>query len=200
MTPGDRVDRGSASVWVLACSALVLLIGVATSLRTAAVLARHRAESAADFAALAAAGRIGLGNDSCVAAAALAAANGAALVRCRAQLGSDGRTGTVDVAVSLPVRLPVLGTERVIATARAGRLGTQRVGSTGRAGQFATAACHGTKSLVASACAAVRTRRRRHSSRSVTCGDDWFTGKVRLARIMSRRVGYRRRRCATPTP
>jgi secretion/DNA translocation related TadE-like protein len=134
VTPGNRPDRGSASVWVLACSALVLLIGVATSLRTAAVLARHRAESAADFAALAAAGRIGLGGDSCTAAAALAAANGATLVRCRADLGSDGRTGTVDVAVSLPVRLPVLGNELVIATARAGRLGAQRIGATARAG------------------------------------------------------------------
>jgi secretion/DNA translocation related TadE-like protein len=144
VTPGHRVDGGSASVWVLACSALVLLIGVATSLRTAAVLARHRAESAADFAALAAAGRIGIGGDSCGAAAALAAANGAALVRCRAKLGPDGRIGTVDVAVSLPVRLPVLGIERVIATARAGRLGTQPVGATARARQPATAACDGT--------------------------------------------------------
>ena len=134
MTPGNRLDTGSASVWVLTCSALVLLIGVATSLRTAAVLARHRAESAADFAALAAAGRIGLGADSCAKAAALAAANGATLVRCRANLGSDGRTGTVDVAVSLPVRLPVLGIERVIATARAGRLGALRVDATDGAG------------------------------------------------------------------
>jgi secretion/DNA translocation related TadE-like protein len=127
VTPGCRGDRGSASVWVLACSALVLLIGVATSMRTAAVLARHRAESAADFAALAAAGRIGLGGDGCAAAAALAAANGAALVRCLAELGPDGRTGTVDVSVSLAVQLPVLGAERVIATARAGRLAADSV-------------------------------------------------------------------------
>ena len=136
MTSGGRAERGSASVWVLACSALVLLIGVATSLRTAAVLARHRAESAADFAALAAAGRIGLGGDGCAAAAALAAANGAALVRCRLNFGLDGRTGTVDVSVSLAIRLPALGVERVIATARAGRLG-------------ATAACDGVGGCVA---------------------------------------------------
>jgi secretion/DNA translocation related TadE-like protein len=134
VTPGYRADRGSASVWVLACSALVLLIGVATSMRTAAVLARHRAESAADFAALAAAGRIGVGGDSCAAAAALAAANGAALVRCRTNLGPDGRTGIVDVSISLAVRLPVLGTERVVATARAGRLDEELV-RTERAGR-----------------------------------------------------------------
>lgn len=109
-------------MWVLACSVLVLLIGVATSLPTAAVLARHRAESAADFAALAAAGRIGVGGDGCIAAAAFAAANGAALVRCRSNIAPDGRTGTVDVAVSLSVVLPVLGAQRVTATARAGRL------------------------------------------------------------------------------
>jgi secretion/DNA translocation related TadE-like protein len=127
VTPGCRGDCGSASVWVLACSALVLLIGVATSMRTSAVLARHRAESAADFAALAAAGRIGLGGDGCAAAAALAAANGATLVSCRAELGPDGRTGTVDVSVSLAVRLPVLGAERVIVTARAGRLAADSV-------------------------------------------------------------------------
>jgi secretion/DNA translocation related TadE-like protein len=120
-------------VWVLACSALVLLIGVATSLRAAAVLARHRAESAADFAALAAAGRIGVGGDSCAAAAALAAANGAALVRCRPRLGPDGRSGIVDVSVSLAVRLPVLGAARVTATARAGRPSAARVVATARA-------------------------------------------------------------------
>ena len=136
MTSGYRADKGSASVWVLACSALVLLIGVATSMRTAAVLARHRAESAADFAALAAAGRIGLGGDSCAAAAALAAANGAALVHCRTNLATDGRTGTVEVSVSLAVRLPGLGMERVVATARAGRLGAERVVATARAGRL----------------------------------------------------------------
>jgi secretion/DNA translocation related TadE-like protein len=145
---------------VLACSALVLLIGVATSLRTAAVLARHRAESAADFAALAAAGRIGLGGDSCAAAAELAAANGAALVRCRAYVGSDGRTGTVDVTVSLPIQLPVLGIERVIATARAGRLGAQRLSATTPARELATAACDATVGCSAPRAAALAKRRR----------------------------------------
>jgi secretion/DNA translocation related TadE-like protein len=174
VSAGSRADRGSASVWVLACSALVLLIGVATSLRTAAVLARHRAESAADFAALAAADRIGVGNDSCAAAAALAAANGAALVRCRTALGPDGRTGTVDVWVSLAVRLPVLGVERVVATARAGRLAAE--GSSRHAGWAVrrraeeslprepsgsvTAACDGTRGCLAPRAPAARVTRR----------------------------------------
>lgn len=122
MRRGHRGDRGSASIWVLACSALVLLIGVAAALRSTAVLARHRAEAGADFAALAAAERIGVGDDSCAAAAELATANGAALVGCDLQPGPDGRSGIVDVSVRLTVTLPVLGAQRVTATARAGRL------------------------------------------------------------------------------
>jgi secretion/DNA translocation related TadE-like protein len=117
-------DRGSASIWVLACSTVVLLIGVAASLRTSAVLARHRAESAADFAALAAAGRIGLAGDGCELARSIAAANGGRLMRCRIALGDDARSGTVDVAISLSVHLPGVGAQRVTASARAGRLGT----------------------------------------------------------------------------
>jgi secretion/DNA translocation related TadE-like protein len=115
-------DRGSASIWVLVCSAVVLLVGVAASLRTTAVLARHRAESAADFAALAAAGRIGVAADSCTVARSIAAANGALLVRCRTILAADGRNGTVDVTISVTVHLAGLTAQRVVATARAGRL------------------------------------------------------------------------------
>ncbi len=115
-------DRGSATIWVLACTALVLLVGVAVSLRTSAVLARHRAESAADLAALAAAVRIGYLTDVCGGAAPVAQANGASLVRCSPRVADDGRSGVVDVAVSVRIRLPGLGTRRSIATARAGRL------------------------------------------------------------------------------
>jgi len=119
---GRRDDRGSASVWVLACSALVLLVAVAVSLRAGAVLARHRAESAADLAALAAAGRIGMADDVCAPASPIARVNGAALVRCRATLAADGRSGSVDVEVSIAVRLPGVGWRRATASARAGRL------------------------------------------------------------------------------
>ena len=117
-----RDQRGSASIWVLACSALVLVVGIAVSLRISAVLARHRAESAADLAALAAAARIGFGGDVCAAAAPIARVNGGALVRCRALLAADGRSGMVDVAVNVVVHLVGVGERRVTATARAGRL------------------------------------------------------------------------------
>jgi len=99
---------------------------VALLLRETAVLARHRAETAADLAALAAAGRIGLDPDAatsgCALAARVAAANGAALVSCAADLALDGRSGAVDVAVRVPVRLPILGGGTASASARAGRL------------------------------------------------------------------------------
>ncbi|HEY3632859.1 MAG TPA: Rv3654c family TadE-like protein [Jatrophihabitantaceae bacterium] len=125
MRRGQAPDRGSASIWVLACAVIVLLVGVLATLRSGAVLARHRAESAADLAALAAAGRIGLGTDGCAVARSVAAANGASLARCRLVLDPDGRSGTVDVAVTLAVHLPGVGSQRVLATARAGRLPVQ---------------------------------------------------------------------------
>jgi len=107
---------------VLACSALVLLLGVVVSLRAGAVLARHRAESAADLAALAAAGRIGLADDVCAPAGPIARANGGLLIRCRPTLAADGRSGSVDVEVTVAVRLPGVGEQQAIASARAGRL------------------------------------------------------------------------------
>jgi secretion/DNA translocation related TadE-like protein len=117
----DRV-AGSASIWVLSCAALLLVVATAGVLAADAVLARHRAESAADLAALAAAGRIGLDPDVCPAAAAVAASNGAALRSCSAALAPDGRSGTVTARVSVRVSLPLVGARQVIASARAGRL------------------------------------------------------------------------------
>jgi secretion/DNA translocation related TadE-like protein len=113
-------------LWVLACSALVLLVGIAVSLRTSAVLARHRAESAADLAALAAAGRIGFAGDVCAAAAPIARANGGVLVRCRPTIAPDGRSGVVDVVVGVAVDLPGTGERTTTASARAGRLAVGR--------------------------------------------------------------------------
>jgi secretion/DNA translocation related TadE-like protein len=117
-----QADRGSATVWVLACCVLLLVVAGCVSIRTLAVLARHRAESAADLAALAAAGRIGVGDDECAAATAVATANAARLARCRVALDPAGRSGAVVVQVHIAVRLPVLGVRSVSASARAGRL------------------------------------------------------------------------------
>jgi secretion/DNA translocation related TadE-like protein len=108
-------------VWVLACCSLLILVGAAGVLRTEAVLGRHRAESAADLAALAAAGQIGVSAGICPAAQTVAAANSATVVGCVPDLAADGRSGAVRVRVAVTVRLPVVGTRTVLASARAGR-------------------------------------------------------------------------------
>lgn len=115
-------DRGSATIWMLGCVLLVLAVLTATLVRTLAVLARHRAESAADLAALAAAGRIGTSSAPCPAAAGLADRNGARVISCDVHLDADGRSGTVLVRVTASAALPVVGIREVTASARAGRL------------------------------------------------------------------------------
>jgi secretion/DNA translocation related TadE-like protein len=114
-------DGGSASLWVLAAAALVLVIAFAGQQRALAVLARHRAEAAADLAALAAAGRIGGDGVGCAAAARVAAADGARLVSCLIRLAPSGRSGDATVRVSLSAAFAGLGTRTVIASARASR-------------------------------------------------------------------------------
>jgi secretion/DNA translocation related TadE-like protein len=117
----DAQDRGSASIWVLTCAALVLVVGIAVVLRTGAVLARHRGDGAADAAALAAATQIGVSDSICPSAQRIAVANGATLLSCVAMLAADGRSGSVEVQVGVQIRLPVLGAQMVTASARAGR-------------------------------------------------------------------------------
>ncbi len=118
-------DVGSASVWVVAGGALVLLVALFAIARGSAVVARERAESTADLAALAAAGGIGVDASTsvmCGRGTAIARANDARVDRCAVTLGADGRTGTVEVTVSVVARLAVVGDARVGATSRAGRL------------------------------------------------------------------------------
>lgn len=118
-------DRGSATIWVLACATLVLLLGLVVAIRAAAALTRHEAETAADLAALAGASRIGYVGDVagiCRAAEAIVKANGGLLLACSASLQPDGLTGTVSVRAAVSARLPVVGGVRATASARAARL------------------------------------------------------------------------------
>ena len=109
-------ERGSATVWVIALSAVLAVIGTAAVLVGAATVARHRATSAADLAALAAAGRAVVGDpDACAAAADLAQANSAELTACT--VGGDA---VVEVSVSVPVQLGPLGPLEATGRARAG--------------------------------------------------------------------------------
>ena len=109
-------ERGSATVWVVALAGVLAAIGVAAVLVGAAVVGRHRATTAADLAALAAAEHAVRGAPgACAAAGEVAGANGARLTAC-----TVGDGAVVEVAVAVPVRLGPLGVSRAGARARAG--------------------------------------------------------------------------------
>lgn len=106
-------ERGSASLFAVSCLAALLLLGAALGVVAAIVHAHRVAQSAADLAALAAAGAVGDG-DPCSAGADLAAANGAHLESCVVH----GREVTVRVTVTGPRWLGQTGD--LSAEARAG--------------------------------------------------------------------------------
>ena len=109
-------ERGSGSVWVAALAGVLALVGGATVLVGAAAVARHRAESAADLAALAAARSAVIGDPvACAVAQRVADRNGARITGCRVRPGT-----VVEVTVSVPVRLGGIGTREATARARAG--------------------------------------------------------------------------------
>lgn len=127
---GRRTDRGAATLWTVGLLLLLVTaagLGVAVTVTTAA---RHRAQTAADLAALAGAGRFGVAPGGsapgavCVRAGEVAAANGAALVRCTAT-PTGPRSGEVAVVVRVSFRLgpgPGAGGHEALARARAARL------------------------------------------------------------------------------
>jgi len=110
-----RTESGSATIYVLVAVAVLALaacLGVADGI---AAVARHRAEVAADAAALAAAGDVASGPAAaCAAAARLARADGATLTDCRLA----GALSAVAVAMPLPGWLSWAGQAR--GRARAG--------------------------------------------------------------------------------
>lgn len=110
-----RRERGSASIWVLALSAVLAVAVVAAVLVGSAITLRHRAAAAADLSALAAAGRALEGQAAaCAAAADIAAAMTAELDGCTV-------TGLVaQVWVTAAADLGLVGRVGSQATARAG--------------------------------------------------------------------------------
>jgi secretion/DNA translocation related TadE-like protein len=108
-------ERGSATLVAVAMMAVLLAIALGGSLVASAVIARHRAQAAADLAALAAARWIGSGPQAaCVWAASVAMANRSRLVACT----PDGLD--VVVTVEVAVVLGRLGVGSARAAARAG--------------------------------------------------------------------------------
>jgi secretion/DNA translocation related TadE-like protein len=91
-------ERGAATVFAVACLAVLLLIGSALGVVAAMVRAHRAAQSAADLAALAAASAIARGRDPCGSAAAIAESNGAELVACEIH----GQDALVTVEVTGP--------------------------------------------------------------------------------------------------
>ena len=115
--PG-RGDEGSGTVLVLGVCAVALALVLAVLGLGAAVTARHRAESAADLAALAGADVV-LGRapgEPCARAAGVLAASGARVATCA--VAADGSV-QVTAVVAVRGRFAALGAAR--ATARAGR-------------------------------------------------------------------------------
>jgi secretion/DNA translocation related TadE-like protein len=93
-------ERGSASIIAVAMIGVLIMLTTAFMYLGSAVAARHRAQSAADLAALSAAGRLPLGGDAaCAYASAIAKAMRSAVVRCDVD-GLDVVV-TIDVAVEL---------------------------------------------------------------------------------------------------
>jgi secretion/DNA translocation related TadE-like protein len=122
----DR-DAGSATLWALSLAMVLWVCLAGVVLAGVAVVARHRAATAADMSALAAASAIarsegdsdaGAGSEGCVAANAVALANNAVVTSC------DVIGQVVDVTTR--VRIPALswlgsvGLDAVSGRARAG--------------------------------------------------------------------------------
>ncbi|MGW4897926.1 Rv3654c family TadE-like protein [Kitasatospora sp. NPDC004240] len=123
--PGrGRLDTGSASVWLLALGLIGCAVFGAVLSLGAVIAARHRAESAADLAALAAADRLLLDEDGgCARAAGIAAAQRSVLVSCRVEPSADAVEVVVEVPVTgLPPELAGLELGPARARARAGPL------------------------------------------------------------------------------
>lgn len=110
----SRDERGAVTLLVVACMALLLLVGSALGVVAAMVRAHRTAQAAADLAALAGASAHQRGDAACGAAGVVATANGASVDTCS--------TSGEDVWVSVTVRGPRwLGqTADLSAEARAG--------------------------------------------------------------------------------
>jgi len=133
--PDDPDDRGVATVWAATAVAVLIAVLAAMLDLAGATAVRHRAEAAADLAALAAAGHaLDGGEAACARATQVAASSGARVVLCRL------RGWEVVVEVEVGVRLSLLGATTVRGRARAGPVvvgpssGAQRAG-TGRPGR-----------------------------------------------------------------
>ncbi|MEV7966513.1 Rv3654c family TadE-like protein [Sphaerisporangium sp. NPDC088356] len=112
---GEAGERGAAAVWVLAFMVLIWFLAATLLWVGSARIARHRAQSAADLSALAAAVQaLAAPERACRRARDLAEENHASITRCVI------RAGVVDVRVVVRLVLPGLGERSAVAESRAG--------------------------------------------------------------------------------
>lgn len=120
MISGVRIcERGSISIVVAAAVGMALVVTMGAADVGRALIARSRAEAAADLAALAAAQELALpsGIDPSAVAAEYADRNGGRLVSCSCSAGTS--EAVVEVAVRVRRFLLPLGDRDVIGVARA---------------------------------------------------------------------------------
>jgi secretion/DNA translocation related TadE-like protein len=109
-------DEGSSTVLVMGFMGVLLSVGAVVAGAASVVVTRHRAETAADVVALAAAAKVYEGKPAaCAEARRLARAHEVQLLDCRL----EGLDAVVDVGLRPPGRLSALGI--VHGRARAGR-------------------------------------------------------------------------------
>lgn len=115
MSPASGSERGSATVIAVTMLAVIVSITLGAMAFGGAIVARHRAQAAADLAALAAAGGLARGVDAaCADAASVATAMRAAVGACLVEQLD------VVVTVEVPVALGRWGLGTATALARAG--------------------------------------------------------------------------------
>ena len=116
----DRGQRGSGTLLMAGGMLLVMVVAAVALVLTAYIAAQHAAADAADLSALSGAAAHLRGDDPCVAARAVARANGATLSSCT--LSGDSFDFVVRVGVTRHMRSPPRLPDTVSATAEAGRL------------------------------------------------------------------------------
>ncbi|MEU6034401.1 Rv3654c family TadE-like protein [Actinomadura sp. NPDC047616] len=109
-------DEGGGALWVVAFMAVVWVSAVAALAVGGVRVARHRADAAADLAALAAAARVAEGaGEACRSAAVVVREFGGRLKRCQV------RGSIVDVSVTIAVTGALaIGDIRIVSRARGG--------------------------------------------------------------------------------
>ena len=111
---GLRSENGFVTLAVAGLALVLIAVSAVVATLGAVAVARHRAAASADLAALAGAGHAVEGGDSaCAAAADVARAQGARLTGCRL----EGLDVVVEVTVTPPGRLGLLGRARAISRA-----------------------------------------------------------------------------------